>query len=279
MRTVENDIPEIFLELAREAIGLGISEVNLGFMYMDAGFVSPIEWGLWLTKREHGSAPDEYLLLTMGRSEGETEPTAYIPSSTGDPFAGTYWGPEEVRAWMKEPLEAEGEYVPAWMSVEDPETQGKLLAQWPLFEMGVRSGWTMKRKVDWTSRAIFKRSMERSGGSVADDVLPPMNLGWSITNSFYNAEGHPDHRDTGASISVSGWGLISYGEEQFNEHIRAEDGRPAISRLSREQVEETLGTNHPWFVRVAYNDEEQEDWLHFPEALQAPEQTIDPSKF
>ena len=105
MRTVENDIPEVFLELAREAIGLGISEVNPGFMYLDADFVSPIEWGLWLTKRESGSRAREYILLTMGRSEDETEPTAYIPNPEKH-LAGTYWGPAEVRSWMRKPLAA-----------------------------------------------------------------------------------------------------------------------------------------------------------------------------
>lgn len=34
MRTIENDIPEIFLELAREAFALGLTEVHLGFWYI-----------------------------------------------------------------------------------------------------------------------------------------------------------------------------------------------------------------------------------------------------
>lgn len=45
MRTIENDVPQILLELAREAFTLGLGKVSLGFMYMDAEFVSPIEWG------------------------------------------------------------------------------------------------------------------------------------------------------------------------------------------------------------------------------------------
>lgn len=281
MRTIENDIPEVFLELAREALGLGLTEVHLGFMYLDAEFVSPIEWGLWLTKREGGSSSREYLSLTMGRGTGEDEPTAYIPSESSSPFDATYWGPAEVRSWMREPLEAEGEYVPSWEPVSDPEAQEALLAHWPLFELGVRSGWTMEHKIGWMELDALRRIAERTGRELKpENLIPQLTLSWSMTNSFYNTAGHPDHRDTGAQLSVRGWGLISGGEADFREHIRdPETGRPAVRRLSPEDVEQILGTNHPWFVRVAYNDEERQDWLHFPEALKSPKKTLDPAKF
>lgn len=277
MRTIENDIPEVFLELAREGISLGLSEVNLGFMYLDSDFISPTEWGLWLTKRESGSRAQEYLLVTMGRSESEKVPTAYIPNAE-KPLGGTYWGPDEIRAWMREPLAAESEWIIAWNPVEDPDEQEKLLDFWPLFELGVRSGWTMQYSVQWNRLHEFKQITERRGND-AEGLPVPLKLEWSISNSFYNADGHPANRDTGAPVSIRGWGSIFFGKENFHEPVVNGDGHVRLADLSRSTVEETLSVNHPWFVRVAYNDEEQEDWLHFPEALQAPKHTVDPSKF
>lgn len=278
MRTIENDIPEVFLELAREGISLGLAEVHVGFMYLDADFVSPIEWGLWLTKRESNSKAREYVLLTMGRSESETVPTAYI-ADPERPMAGTYWGPDEIRAWMREPLKAEGKWIRSWNPVEDSEEQQKLLDFWPLFELGVRSGWTMQYSVQLDRLEELKGMVERTGRSPKEGLSVPLKLEWSITNSFYNTEGHPDHRSTGSPVSLRGWGSISFGEEAFYEPIRNEEGHVRLSPLTKDVVEETLGTNHPWFIRVAYNDEEREKWLHFPEALESPKKTVDPSKF
>lgn len=277
MRTIENDIPEVFLELAREGISLGLSEVNLGFMYLDSDFISPTEWGLWLTKREGGSRAQEYLLVTMGRSESEKAPTAYIPNAES-PLGGTYWGPDEIRAWMREPLEAESEWIIAWNPVEDSDAQEKLLDFWPLFELGVRSGWTMQYSAQWNRLHEFRQITERRGND-AEELPVPLKLEWSISNSFYNADGHPANRDTGAPVSIRGWGSIFFGKENCHEPVVNGDGHVWLADLSRSTVEETLSANHPWFVRVAYNDEEQEDWLHFPEALRAPEETLDPSKF
>ena len=52
-----------------------------------------------------------------------------------------------------------------------------------------------------------------------------------------------------------------------------------LDSLTKEEVEKTLRVNHPWFVRVAYNDEENEKWLHFPEACMAADDTVDSMKF
>lgn len=278
MRTIENDIPEIFLELAREAVALGFSEVTLGFMYLDADFVSPIEWGLWLTKRESNSEAREYVLLTMGRNSEEKSPTAYIPNPNGNPLDGNYWGPEEVRSWMQEPLAAEGEYVLAWNPVGDPEDQDALLAHWPLFELGVRSGWTMQYSAQWDRLHEIKQMLVNHDQMSRRELFVPLKIEWSITNSFYNTKGHPDHRSTGAPVSVRGWGSISFGREEFYEPVKTKEG-PRLSPLAKDSVEKTLGANHPWFVRVAYDDEAGGKWLHFPEALKSPSKTLDPSKF
>lgn len=270
MRTVENDIPEIFLELAREAFALGLAEVRIGFWYMGSDFISPIEWALWLTKRESASEARETIVATMQRDEDK--PTAYIPEPGGNPWDAAHWGPDEIRSWMKEPLEAEGEYAIEWTPTEDPAVQEKFLAQWPLFEEGVRSGWSMERKISWSELNTMRRTMEKLDGEFDATELPTLGLSWDITNSFYNTEDHADNRDTGAPISAGGWSLLFDGEEE--KFYRHGDGDPRPIPLSRVEVEELLNTNHPWFVRVAVNDEEQEDWLHFPEALQDSEHTI-----
>lgn len=276
MRTIENDIPEIFLELAREAFALGLAEVHLGFWYMDGDFISPIEWSLSLSKRDSNIATD-YITATMGRNGSEEYPTAYVPDPSRNPLAGSYLDPEGIRAWMREPLESAGEFIPGWAPVEDPEDQKRLLEQWPLFESGVRSGWTMERQVGWEDLELRRSSAEESGRELPSDIFPTMKLSWEISNSFYNLKGHPAHRSTGAPVSVRGSSFIIGGKEKFQQPVYNDSGRlVAMAPLDRETVEDILSTNHPWFIRVAHDDEE---WLHFPEALKSPKKTVDPLKF
>lgn len=276
MRTIENDIPEIFLELAWEGLALGIAEVSVGFWYMGSDFISPTEWSISLYKRRNGGSNPgvlTYLTATMGR--GDQGPTAYIKSATDNPFDATYWGPEEIRSWMREPLEADGEYAPAWSPIEDAALQEKFLVQWPLFEAGVRSGWSMERKVSWDEQLITRRVLGRLGEEMDPEELPTMGLSWNISNSFYNLEGHPDNRETGQPVSLGGWSLLFPGKrEKFYAHGDSSTRHQPVS-LTETEVEELLGSNHRWFVRVARNDEELEEWFHFPEALQDPKFTID----
>jgi len=270
---ISNDIPEIFLEIAKEAIGLGFSEVSLGFMYMDSDFVSPIEWALWLHKRESKSSAREHVVLTMGRSDEEEKPQAYIPSATGDYRDSTYWGPEGVRPWMREPLEAEGEYVAAWSPVIDQTLRERLLGHWELFELGVRNGWTMKHRVHWEDLHSINRTLETMGQTT--ELTPRRSLEWSISNSFYNIAGHPDHHSTGAEVSLMSFGSIGETEGENYSVPRLKDGVAHLVAIEREQVVKLLSSPHRWFVRVAYNDEENERWLHYPEALKPASDTID----
>ena len=271
MRTIENDVPQILLDLAKEAFSLGLGKVSLRFMYMGADFVSPLEWALWLEKREgpRDSEHKSYIsAVTMQR--GDDEATSYVPSTTDDWRDSSYWGPDEIRAWMREPLPEEGEYTPAWTPQLDGKRREKLMEQWELFEAGVRGGWVMQREIRWSDSLSMVRMAERHNAELPEDYLPTLNLEWKAYNSFYNYEDHEAHRDNGTETSIGGWSMIPYGEApKFFVH----DGGKLTS-LTPEYVHELLHSTAPWFVRVALNDEEAEEWLHYPEALQPEEFTI-----
>lgn len=183
-------------------------------------------------------------------ARGDEAPRVYIAGKSGHWKDYSYWGPEEIRSWMREPLPQEGEFVLPWNPVLDEERQEKLLAQWPLFESGVRHGWTIERKIDWDADTRFRARMAKLG-EVLPESLPSMTLGWDAVNNFYNVEGHPSHRSTGAPISLGGFSILqTNGVEEF---YRNSGSHPAV--LSREQVEELIGSTAPWFVRVAATDD------------------------
>jgi len=270
MRTVENDIPEELVELAEEAMGLGLYSVNLGFQYLGSDFVSPIEWALSLHKIEPDQRSSErtWLSVTTGRDSGDT--SAYIPSEDRSNWrGGSYWNIDQIREWLQQPVPVDLalEYSQSWAPVADSDAREYFLQQWHLFLEGVRSGWTMERKVRWRDHLSFGKIWAEHG--LSPDRLPNASLEWSITNSFYNMEGHPDHRSTGAPVSVGGWSLLSPDKDEV---FYRRSVRPEL--LSADTVREELGSTAPWFVRVALNDEENEQWLHYPEALQDPEDTV-----
>ena len=270
MRTIENDIPEELIELARDAMELDLYSVNLGFQYLGSDFVSPIEWALSLHKIEPDSRSSERSWLSVTAMRGDDGPTAYIPSD--DPMdwrGGSYWNTVQVREWLTKPVLADpdDEFSQSWEPAEDPELQEHFLRQWPLFLEGARSGWTMNHKVSWREHASINRLRSDTGRELSR--FPQLGLNWEITNSFYNMPGHPSNRDNGTPVSVGGWSLRRPGEpEAFYRRSIAPE------RLSLEEVQEELGSTAPWFVRVAVNDEENEQWFHYPEALQDPEETV-----
>jgi len=270
MRTIENDIPEELVELAKEAMALGLYSVNLGFRYMGSDFVSPIEWALSLHKIEPDQRSSERTWLAVTAMRGDDGPTAYIPSDDPtDWLGGSYWNTAQVREWLREsvPADLALEYSQSWAPTADPEGSAYFLQQWPLFIEGARSGWTMERKADWRLMETFNRGREERGTEL--DRLPTLSMIWEAGNSFYNMDGHPDNRAMGAPVSVSSFSRLDQDGEEvfFRRTIRPE-------QVGRDIVEEELSSTAPWFVRVAVNDEENEMWLHYPEALQDPEETV-----
>lgn len=248
-----NDIPQQLLDLAREAIAAGLGAVSIGFYYLDDDFVSPIEWALHLTKREHLDDTD-VTWVTVTASREETAPRAYV-SDRG------YWGVEQIRAWFQEPLSAIGDYVPAWAPVTDPRAQEHLLANWDLLELGARHGWSVTHKTDWIGKHSLDRVLEREPNA----HLPGISMEWSASNGFYNKKGHPAHRKSGAPVSVNGFSCTSAaGAQSAYMHGRYTD-RPHQLPLTPEQLREILGRTAPWFVRVAGVDQNDEAWQHFPE--------------
>lgn len=270
MRTIENDIPAELIELAEEAMALGLYSINLGFQYMGSDFVSPIEWSLSLHKIEPDNRSTGRNWLNFTAMRGDERPTAYIPSEDpADWGEGSYWNEFQVREWLHQPIEADPneKYSQSWAPATDPELREYFLQQWPLFIEGARSGWTMERKVNWRTMAIL--NMGRAERGVELERFPGLSMGWDAGNSFYNMDGHPDNRETGAPVSVGSWSVLNHGEEEefFRKTVKLE-------RISREVVDSELKSTAPWFVRVAVNDEENEMWLHYPEALQGPEETV-----
>jgi hypothetical protein len=277
MRTVTNDAPPVLLNVARDAMRLGITEVSLGFMYMGSGFLSPIEWALHLTKRENrfdapaGSpaAPRVHVTLTMQRNDDA--PKAYVGDEDGT-SDNPYWNVDQVTSWMHESIEADGEYIPAWAPVTDVIMQEHLLARWDLFREGVRSGWTMTHKAQWSDLVLMNKLFGDQEGA-AQATLPQTNLRWHMTNTFYNEETHPSYRgeddDNGAPLSVSGYSFRRTsrdGSGHAIEAFRALGTYPYSASISVEEMHETLHTTAPWFVRVADYDLSEEEWIHFAEA-------------
>ncbi|MFE6966934.1 hypothetical protein ACFVAJ_17620 [Agromyces sp. NPDC057679] len=275
-RTITNDVPEVLLEVAREAIGLGFSEVNLGFMYLGSDFPSPIEWALMLLKRtnRHDAGPDAPRVhVRLSAQREDSVPTAYVgPYDALDP----YWSVDQVRAWMQESVEADGEYIPAWTPVTDETVQKQLLTDWGAFREGVLSGWTMKHEARWNDlrnwQNLENRVSERDGRDARQlGPVPGTSLHWDSSNSFYNEKKHPAYRgkkDDGAPVSVGGHSTRAIGFDNGSERrmYRQLNGHPYMAEISAEEMAETLQATAPWFVRVAGYDEDREKWAHFPEA-------------
>jgi hypothetical protein len=277
MRTVTNDVPQVLLDVARDAMKLGMTEVTLGFMYLGADFPSPTEWALHLVKRENSfdavagtpAAPRVHVVLTMQR--GEDTPTAYV----GGLNDGPYWDVERVTAWMHESIDADGEYIRAWAPVTDETMQAHLLATWEPFREGVLSGWTMKHKVLWANLVYVEKLMGRAAALL--EQLPLTSLEWHMTNTYYNEEKHPSYRGgdgdrSDVPVSISGYsfhrahGVDEDCADREGGSFRSLQASPYQAVISADERREILQTTAPWFVRVAgYNDEE-EYWTHFPES-------------
>lgn len=267
-----NDIPQAMLDVAREAMKLGLAEVQLGFMNLGSEFPSPIEWALWLTKRESGNimSPDDkraYVALTASRGE---VPTAYV----GDKDQ-PYWDLDTVKNWLQEELPAEDEFIEAWSPVLDDIRQQQLLANWSMFEAGARNGWIMKHTVDWANDSLLRRHLERAGRPVDEKHLPTIRLSWESSNNFYNTLGHPSYRGaddaSGIPVSINGWLTIrsQYGPNGYSstvEPFRGLTSAPYRGSVSAVFVDAMLSRTAPWFVRVADEDPQMEEWVQFPEA-------------
>lgn len=264
MRTVTNDVPQVLLDVARDAMGLGMTEVHLGFRYMGADFPSPIEWALHLVKRENrfdapADAPRVHVVLTMQRGDGA--PSAYV-GGLGD---NAYWDAPQVTSWMHESVDADGEYIRGWAPVTDEAVSEHLLAAWEPFHEGVLSGWTMQHKAQWDELASLKEL-----ASTPADQLPQTSLRWNMTNSFYNETKHPSYRgddDSDFPLSIGGYSFrrTRRGHEGIDA-FRTLNKSPYQARITTEEMQETLHTTAPWFVRVAGFNEKKEEWTHFPEA-------------
>jgi hypothetical protein len=262
MRTVTNDVPQALLDVARDAMRLGLAEIHLGFMYMGSDFPSPIEWALHLIKRESrydapADAPRVHVVLAMMRHDDA--PRAYVGGKSGD---DPYWSVDQVTAWMQESVEPDGEYIPGWAPTTDVAVQEHLLADWDTFLEGVLSGWTMEHKVSWPDRGL------KSAGK-----FPQTGLRWNMTNTFYNEKKHPSYRGdddgSGTPLSIGGYSFRRTNRRDADSAIdafRSLNKEPYQAVITPEEMLETLQTTAPWFVRVAGYNEKKEKWTHFPEA-------------
>jgi len=251
-RALENDVPPELLDVAREAFRLGVPYVDLGFESMGSEFVGPIGWELHV--RTSSVARDGVVAyLTLDAQRG-SEPSAYIPK--GDhPSDAEHWDARRVIDWLSEPVPADPDRVhdPGWTPVTDPRVQEQLLADWPTFETGVRSGWTMTREVRWDSAELEQRLLGKA-------AAPPVFLRWDVVNAYYNAAGHPQSAANGGALECGGWSMTTLGEPR-KVYWRSTRHAPYYETMPFPEFEELIGANPPWFVRVASYDDEQERWI------------------
>lgn len=277
MANIQNDIPEIVLELAREAIALGLHEVHVSFGHLGADYSSPIEWILFLSKVEYANNEEANFLRASALRNQPLEAYRRGEPSKDNPLGGFYWDAEQIRAWMQEPLAddlaIDGEYA-SWVPQEDEEIRRFLLGHWELFELGVRNGWSMEHRTNWRDAERLKKMFSERDGSegAAREILPVRTLKWNASNNFYNREGHPAHRSTGTPVSTGGW--VMAHDSGSVDRRKQNHGPTHFDSISEEETLAILGNSAPWFVRVALFDEETEEWMYFPEALEDEKFTI-----
>lgn len=225
--TIDRTMPQAFVELAERSLKTGtLDYVSIGFEGLGADFPAPIGWLL------HMNRFGQVLLHQTGLSEqgnhmfvsaqvGE-EPSAFAGVGEDDLDA------EEISQWINHPRP--GIAGPTIMDVDDVE----------LMITALRNGWTASREIT------------RIGTQIGVTYV------FEALNNFFNVEGHPTHRSTGASLSrrIS---LVSTVRSQAPQQAHAAfiDGTTATAQMALAEIHEQA----PWYADVAYFDDDQEEWI------------------
>lgn len=256
-----NDVPDELLDLAKEAMKRGFASVRLGFGGMGYDFPAPISWMLWLDKtgdRAGYAGSIASLTLDVQRSEldaGEDglrpidADAAYVGHLPKDLTGGAdYWGLATVREWLDTPVAEEDRPLPSWSPVTDAANQEVLLGDWEDFERAARSGWCVERKIEDLFRIEGRLSIK---------------LSLDVTNNFYNVEGHPQHRSTGAELSRDVWrsGTLVTADAPWSieSGVLSEVVEYRVVPLGADEADTLMGSPAPWFVPVASVTPDTED--------------------
>lgn len=297
-----NQPPQAMLDLAEAAMARGFEHVSLEFTGLGASFPAPIEWCLVLerlspetvfvqTGEQPGLEASRYDWLTVTASL-QDEPTAYVGGRIGEDGddTGPYWSVEQVRSWIDE--DRDGVPQPS------EEERAALLAEWPLLHDACLMGWAAKRELRRADRLLWQQSIDRMRSergaesavvTEAERRTAPLRsvLGVTGANWFYNVEGHPFHRSTGAALSVTARMSSSIAEDgvaPLDEYstLRMEQRRTSdqttsssLQHAGRGEFEALARSTPPWFVPLASyddgldeNDDDSDEggWVLPPEA-------------
>jgi hypothetical protein len=225
--TIDRTAPLAFRELAEIALKVGsIDHVSMGFEGLGADFPAPIGWILNMNRIDqvllHQTGLSEQGNHMMVSAQVGQEPSAFVG------FGQDYLDAEEISQWIHHPRP--GIAGPIIMDVDDVE----------LMITALRNGWTAAREIT------------RIGTQVGVAYV------FEALNNFYNLEGHPAHRSTGASLSrrVS---LVSPVRSHAPEQAYAAfvDGVTSTAEKALAEIAEQA----PWYADVAYFDDDQEEWI------------------
>lgn len=254
MRAITNDIPQILLDLAREAVALGFERVAIGQGGGSGDKVSSPEWMLHLIKNERHHSNDKtvtaHINVSRSRSSNPKNVTAYVGcdvSGTDNP----YYTAEDIRAWMLEPIASDpnSEYSYPWNPTLDETRQASLLTSWDHFKAGVLSGWSMTHSVKWGD--LFMTNRSRARAELEPLTTPNIGIEWHMTNSFYNKKGHPAYRkNKNSRLYISGW-MTVYPDDNTRFIARSTEDAPHFAEITEAEMTEILGTTAPWFVRIS----------------------------
>ena len=256
-----NDVPDELLDLAKEAMKRGFATVRLGFGWMGYDFPAPISWMLWLDKtaaRMDYAGSIASLTLDTQRSELDAGEDGLRPIDANAVYVGhepkeltggaDYWDLATVREWLDTPVTAEDSLRPSWSPVTDEANQEVLLGDWEDFERAARAGWCVERKIE----DLFRIEGLRSIG-----------LSLDASNNFYNVEGHPQHRSTGAELSRQVWrsGMLTTTDAPWSIEPGAltEIAELRVVHLGADELGALTGSPAPWFVPVASVTPDTED--------------------
>lgn len=241
-----NTAPASLLALAEAAVLRGLDRVFLGFEGLGADFPAPIGWLLHLHQQQTDPGAPNTLRVTMQDHDGS--PEAYVGGNWQNPV---YWGQVEIREWI------------AGTPEPDAAATARYAADWSRVALAYGNGWEVAREVRTSDHAVTVDVARRHGIEV--DHRPPVSMEVSALNHFFNIDGHPDHRDTGAPVSVrASLSIPAPGEERSFLSMDGDGGTLVYGGAS--EFEDVISETARWFVSVAVYDDTAEEWVLPPEA-------------
>lgn len=225
--TATRTAPQAFIDLAEQALrGGALDRVFIGFEHLDSDFPAPIGWVLGMHR------VDPIVLAQTGLSDIGNR--MIVDAQIGsEPSAVAGVGLENFDA-----VEIE-----QWINYPRATGIGS-----PIFGLGdidrvmaaVRNGWAVTREIT------------RLGQHVS------ITYTFEAGNHFFNHEGSPSHRSTGAPVSRQ-IGLVFTMKSRALENAYAAfvDGLTVTPAVALAEIAERA----PWYADVAYFDDDHGGWI------------------